>query len=139
MSVGAIRGLVHQVECSPNLLVTPATTTAEGLSHRLPLQVHSLRHRRTSRNVFCPQKSPPLQLSGCMELWLLHTSCPRWPFLFLFGFVFISGFMTAMEHVRRARRFPSSDTTLYEVLYVAYATAPLTPRVLPRWWKPVGG
>ena len=43
---GSIRGLVHQAECSSNLLVTPATTTAKGLSHRLPPQVHSLRHRR---------------------------------------------------------------------------------------------
>ena len=40
------RGLVHQAECSSNLLVTQATTTAKGLFHRLPPQVHSLRHRR---------------------------------------------------------------------------------------------
>ena len=46
MSVGSIRGLLHQAECSSKLLVTPATTTAKGLSHRLPPQVHSLRHRR---------------------------------------------------------------------------------------------
>ena len=92
-----------------------------------------------SRNVFCPRrKSPPLQLSGCMELWLPLISCPRCPFLFLYGFVCIYSFMRAMVHVRRARWCPSPDTTLYEVLYVAYTT-PLTPRVLPRWWIPVGG
>ena len=45
--------------------------------------------------------------------------------------------MRAMVHVRRARRCPSPDTTLHEVLYDAYAS-PLTPRVLPRWWIPVG-
>ena len=91
-----------------------------------------------AERILPPQKSPPLQLPGCVELWLPHTSCPECSFLVHYSFAPTSGVTRAMVHVRRARRCPSSDTTLYEVLNVTHATPP-TPRVLPRWWIPVGG
>ena len=132
-----VRGLVNQAECSSNLLVTPATTTAKGLSHRLPLQVHSLRHRRRRGTYSAPAEesaTTAIRLYGALASAYLLSEVPL---LVSLRLRFYFWFMRALVHVRRARRCPSSDTTLNDVLYVAYA-APLTPRVLPHLWIPVG-